>query len=1082
MKFFRLDNYSLNGLYLILVLLATFLSAVISVAALVHSLTPSLSGFQQKEQKAELKISANFLNNYLRNQYISYQDLANLPIVIQTAMGGVKQDPDLIDFIKEFRVLGNLDPLVILDINRKQLLQRGGFHIDLKSFLRNEDVNLAGIVDGKVSKLLKLHSVSEEYFLLLMVPVIYSGYAEGVLLVEIDLSDSPILDALALGSDKSMVFLQKGEAYSNNVPYQEILENPEDYTELRTDIETFDLELAYYQDRSVLNLKKQEAILRVSVTLILGILLFSLLLYFLGKKLILEPTKRIEDSEKEQRLFRAIIENTNDAVVMTEADSFSGPDHPQIIYVNSAFKQLSGFESEEVIGKTPRILQGDDTDLAVRADIRRALEKEKHFNGELLNYSKEGKPYWVEINVFPIRNDKGKLLYFGAVERDITERKEFLSKIESTSQRLSLATEAAQIGVWDWDVEKGTLLWSLEMYSLYGLDKDVETSYDVWTSALHPEDREKVEQAIEKALAGDEDFNATFRVVTSSGVVKYMRALAQVIRGEEGLPLQMVGVNYDVTAQAEHQEAMARAKSEAEEASRMKSEFLANMSHEIRTPINGVIGAANVLAKMNLGDDEEKLVQTICRSGEALLVLINDILDLSKIEAEKMELEHQAFDPTELMEEMRDLFQLRAQEKGLSLEILCEGELPHLMMGDRGRLWQVLTNLIGNAFKFTEKGSVTVRLRRESPHDGQVRISVEDTGLGISSEHQEHLFESFRQVDASITRKFGGTGLGLTISRKLVEMMGGMIGLESEPNVGSTFWFQIPLELAPEGSGVISKMDGTEKGDAESADSQLEGNILVCEDNRTNIDVLKAMLGQLGEFEISTASNGRAGVAQCMDHKYSMILMDVQMPILDGLMATQLIRQQDGPNKNTAIVALTANALSGDREKCLEAGMDDYLSKPILPDPLRSALKKWLKRTSSPEEDLKGIVSPVDHDEVTEAPKSDVAVALDVEVLYGRLMGDRSLAKDVLEAFIEESTDLISRLISSLENWNLEESGKLAHTLKGATSNVSADALNALFVRLESALRSESKDEVGLIKESLPKELKRLEEEIGKIV
>jgi PAS domain S-box-containing protein len=443
-------------------------------------------------------------------------------------------------------------------------------------------------------------------------------------------------------------------------------------------------------------------------------------------------------------------------------------------------------------------------------------------------------------------------------------------------------------------------------------------------------------------------------------------------------------------------EEMESALTTAREATRMKSRFLANMSHEIRTPMNGVLGMTDFLLGTELNGEQQEYAESIKRSADSLLLLINDILDISRIEAGKLRLDRVAFALKAKVEETASLFALQARAKGL--EFLCHvpESLPELAVGDPGRLGQVLTNLLGNAIKFTDQGriGVTVEALRETREDSLIRFVVHDTGIGISQNQQGRLFESFTQGDDSSTRKYGGTGLGLAISKQLVELMGGEIGVESEPQRGSHFWFTVrfgaaapnetalapqqqrhpipappppdarpaptapskpvalPTRATPPATGSPAPKQVTKPSAGSPSPNTAtivtrKYRILLAEDNEINKRITLRLLDKLG-LAADAVMNGEEAVAALEKRKYDLVLMDCQMPIMDGYEATAAIRNREGTARRTPICALTANAMEGDREKCLAAGMDDYVSKPVGLEKLREALDRWLPGAVKP--------------------------------------------------------------------------------------------------------------------------------------
>ena len=378
----------------------------------------------------------------------------------------------------------------------------------------------------------------------------------------------------------------------------------------------------------------------------------------------------------------------------------------------------------------------------------------------------------------------------------------------------------------------------------------------------------------------------------------------------------------------------------SEAATKVKSEFLARMSHEIRTPMNGIIGMTYLAMRNNPDEKQMVFLRRINVAATTLLDIINDILDFSKMEANKMEIKNASFSISGMLQSVYDLVQIKAEEKGLDLSFSVADNVPDVLIGDSLRLSQVCINICTNALKFTESGSVNLDVTLKSKDDKKILLlfAIKDTGIGISKDVQEHIFDSFSQADGSITRKYGGTGLGLSISKLIVKMMGGNIWLQSEPGKGSTFYFTVEVQ---EGTAEdIVEKEHSLPGSFESA-SFLNLKVLLVEDKEINQEIAREILNDMG-IKVTMAQNGAEALELWQSDDFDLIFMDIQMPVMDGLTAARAIRDSDAPRaKSIPIIAMTANAMSGDREKSLEAGMNEHITKPLNIEELRQALIVW---------------------------------------------------------------------------------------------------------------------------------------------
>lgn len=508
--------------------------------------------------------------------------------------------------------------------------------------------------------------------------------------------------------------------------------------------------------------------------------------------------------------------------------------------------------------------------------------------------------------------------------------------------RYSLATRSAEMGIWDWDIKNNLLVWDERMNRLYDVKAEgFNGKYDDWLERIHPDDKVRTKEEIKMALDGKLEFDSEFRIILSNKTVRYIKAYADVYRDEKGIPNRMIGLNWDITEQKKAQFELMKAKEEAEKANKTKSEFLANMSHEIRTPLNAIIGFSELLTNLNINLQTTDYANAIQSSGKSLLRIINDILDMSKIEAGMIEMNFNAIDPRVILSEISQIFKHSAQSKGIDLRIDISPNIPRYLKLDEIRLRQVIFNLVGNGIKFTNKGYVKISLKkrkkRSDPSKIILRIIVEDTGIGIPESDLKDIFNPFKQQSGNITRAYGGTGLGLTISKKLVEMMNGQIKVKSKPNQGSIF------EIILHDVEIVAEVEPVE--DIESIDINLihfnPADILIVDDIESNRNMLNSILKKIGLNTIE-AKNGKQALELAKKLKPDLILMDIRMPIMDGFEATKQIKTNTHLS-HIPIIVLTASTGVISKNKIKELRIDGYLIKPVSFSKLIKKISSFLK-------------------------------------------------------------------------------------------------------------------------------------------
>jgi PAS domain S-box-containing protein len=743
----------------------------------------------------------------------------------------------------------------------------------------------------------------------------------------------------------------------------------------------------------------------------------------------LEAEQELRESEDR---FRNMADSCPSMMWVTDAAG-------NVEFINKASRKFGGTTDKEMkADEWQSLIHPDDLPGYVAA-FQCAMKKREPFREDYRVQRADGEWRLLGANAEPRISPSGEYMGHIGLSADITERRQAENALQQASDRLLLATRAGGIGIWEYDVRNDVLDWDEQMSNLYGIPRErFSGTRSAWLSALHPDDRRRAAAAFQKAVRGEKEIDNEFRAIWPDGTMHYIRALGMVKRDPSGAATHLVGTNWDITAQKQAETRLRVASEAADAANRAKSRFLANMSHEIRTPMNGVIGMNQLLLGTRLTSEQRGFVEVAQNSGRTLLKLIDDILDFSKAEAGKITLENRSFDLRRTIDDVIQLLRAPANEKALRLDADVSPAIPKLLCGDAHRLRQVLTNLAANAIKFTQQGYVTLEAELDNRRSRTVtiRFSIADTGIGVSADQIDTLFSPFVQADASTTRKYGGSGLGLAISKQFVEMMGGSIGVNSREGHGSTFWFTANLGLASPKDR--QQIEARENRAPEAAVRSAKGQrILVAEDNFTNRQVVLAQLKKLG-YRANAVGDGAQAVAALQHGRYDLVLMDCAMPVMDGYEATRLIR--GSRLSHLPIVALTANAMASDRERCLNQGMNDYLAKPVELSQLADVLAKWIPA------DLSVQTSPL-----PKAVPDSPADVFDADSLLRRLMGDRELASAVLEGFLNDAPSQLKRLRVALEEQDEPGVRLQAHTLKGAAATVSAPDLCAVALKMEVA-------------------------------
>ncbi|MEF2143828.1 MAG: PAS domain S-box protein [Desulfovibrionaceae bacterium] len=614
------------------------------------------------------------------------------------------------------------------------------------------------------------------------------------------------------------------------------------------------------------------------------------------------------------------------------------------VFFSDRWKEILGFGPEEVpndVEQWSQRLHPEDTKRVIEENDRCRRGETPSFVVEYRMRHKDGSYRWIQGRGSSARDAEGRVVRLSGTHSDITARKEAEQKLRESTALLDTAARIARFGGWSVNLVQNKVVWSDQVAAIHDMPNGYSPKVEEGILFYAPQWREKIRNVFGMCVERGIPYDEEMQIVTAKGTQVWVRTTGEAVRDEKGRIIGAQGAFQDISEQKRNHFALIQAKEQAEAASKAKSAFLANMSHEIRTPLNGIMAMMQLLEMTRLDEEQNRYVSMAMTSTDRLTRLLSDLLDISRIEAGKMTIREAEFRPQELCRSVFELFMLPARSKGIRLQDAIDAALPARLLGDESRLRQILFNLVGNAVKFTERGEVRLEISPLHSRAGflNVLISVMDTGIGIPAEHLDELFQPFSQVENSYTRKFQGAGLGLSIVRRIVELMGGHITMDSMPGEGTEVHVMLPFKL----------LQDSEERDLEDIlrDDGHAGTlrVLLVEDELLNAFAIRSLLEKCGH-EVIVAENGRQALELLAKNDIDVILMDVQMPIMDGLESTKAIRSSAGlgPKRDIPIIALTACAMSGDREKFLAAGMNGYLGKPVKLESLIEALQTHTPR------------------------------------------------------------------------------------------------------------------------------------------
>jgi PAS domain S-box-containing protein len=732
---------------------------------------------------------------------------------------------------------------------------------------------------------------------------------------------------------------------------------------------------------------------------------------------ILAKTEALRASEERNRLLLDSL--SQDSVIMLDLQG-------NVASWNATAQRISGYAADEILGKNFAVFfTEEDIAAGVPSQILDIARGAGCHAVEGLRVRKDGSLFHAHVVIDAIRDETGALRGFANVIRDITELAAERAALRLANQRITLATEGGGIGIWDYAVTSGEMVWDAWMFRLYGmLPQPHPWRQDTWLARIHPHDLESVAKAWQDAIAGKTPYNIEFRVVWDDQSQHTLRGCAQLINDGASQGARLIGVNWDVTESrdlaaklAQHAGRLAEALQAAEQANRAKSRFLAGMSHELRTPLNCILGNARLLRKAGrLQPAEEQRLDSMLTAGTHLLVMIERVLDLSAIETDRIAVQAERLDLRLLASACLDIVRPMAEEKGLSLHLSVAADVARNVVTDPVRLRQILLNLIGNAVKFTRSGGVDLRVRTTA-NGARMRFDVIDTGPGIPPDGQAVLFQEFGRLQTGEGRSVEGAGLGLALSTRLATLLGGQLGYVDNPGGGSIFWLEMPMleaESPPEPAVLATAPKPSDTAPRAPAGPL---HVLVVDDSEMNLDIAASFIHHLGH-KVTCAGSGAEAVAAVQAGHFDLVFMDVQMPDMDGLEATRQIRALPGARGQVPIVALTAQVFTEQLAECRQAGMTGHLGKPFTEAALYSALADIVP--GAPAE--RRLASPSGGEE-----PGGLAPVIDLDIYK---TNTRLLRPDSVVSYLENIAASAASVLAALRRWD-------------GTTEIGADVLRA---------------------------------------